>query len=33
MKNYQKKKKHYEKYMKNITIFSNFEKNINTLNP
>ena len=28
-----KKKKNYEKNMKNVTIFSNFEKNINTLNP
>ena len=34
MKNYKKKKKkNYEKNMKNVTIFSNFEKNINTLNP
>ena len=36
MKNYpkkKKKKKKMKKNMKNITIFSNFEKNINTLNP
>ena len=29
----EEKEKNYEKNMKNITIFSNFEKNINTLNP
>ena len=28
-----KKKKIMKKNMKNITVFSNFEKNINTLNP